>query len=207
MSPPHVLSTTVPRRSRSMIGSAKGRSTSSTTSKRATAPAPANRSRRCERRSTPQNAGRAASPKGDGPAATSTIGGLLGRMDLVQCSSKPTAGGAMGIRTPDLLHAMEARYQLRHSPARRSGVPATPRQCIGPYGQSCNRLSDQMSLAARSSLRTGSGRVPALCSTRRQPVWPSSRTDQQQLDRLPNRPHNSSGKPSQCSMPMRTAAP
>src|SRR4051812_38217204 len=24
--------------------------------------------------------------------------------------------GAMGIRTPDLLHAMEARYQLRHSP-------------------------------------------------------------------------------------------
>src|SRR5437868_12843130 len=23
----------------------------------------------------------------------------------------------MGIRTPDLLHAMEARYQLRHSPA------------------------------------------------------------------------------------------
>ena len=25
--------------------------------------------------------------------------------------------GAMGIRTPDLFHAMEARYQLRHSPA------------------------------------------------------------------------------------------
>ena len=24
----------------------------------------------------------------------------------------------MGIRTPDLLHAMEARYQLRHSPLR-----------------------------------------------------------------------------------------
>ena len=23
----------------------------------------------------------------------------------------------MGIRTPDLFHAMEARYQLRHSPA------------------------------------------------------------------------------------------
>ncbi len=23
----------------------------------------------------------------------------------------------MGIRTPDLLHAMEARYQLRHSPS------------------------------------------------------------------------------------------
>jgi hypothetical protein len=26
-------------------------------------------------------------------------------------------GGAKGIRTPDLFHAMEARYQLRHSPA------------------------------------------------------------------------------------------
>src|SRR5699024_2741668 len=25
-------------------------------------------------------------------------------------------GGAKGIRTPDLFHAMEARYQLRHSP-------------------------------------------------------------------------------------------
>ena len=25
--------------------------------------------------------------------------------------------GAKGIRTPDLLHAMQTRYQLRHSPA------------------------------------------------------------------------------------------
>ena len=25
-------------------------------------------------------------------------------------------GGAKGIRTPDPLHAMEMRYQLRHSP-------------------------------------------------------------------------------------------
>jgi hypothetical protein len=33
-------------------------------------------------------------------------------------SWKPS--GAMGIRTPDLLHAMEARYQLRHSPAPRT---------------------------------------------------------------------------------------
>ena len=29
--------------------------------------------------------------------------------------------GARGIRTPDLFHAMEARYQLRHSPVK--GVP------------------------------------------------------------------------------------
>ena len=28
-----------------------------------------------------------------------------------------SCGGAEGIRTPDLFHAMEARYQLRQSPA------------------------------------------------------------------------------------------
>jgi hypothetical protein len=28
-------------------------------------------------------------------------------------------GGAEGTRTPDPLHAMEVRYQLRHSPAAR----------------------------------------------------------------------------------------
>src|SRR5262245_24246895 len=28
----------------------------------------------------------------------------------------------MGIRTPDLLHAMEARYQLRHSPLRSTSI-------------------------------------------------------------------------------------
>ena len=37
-------------------------------------------------------------------------------------------GGAKGIRTPDLLHAMQTRYQLRHSPAAhhrllRTGAP------------------------------------------------------------------------------------
>ena len=32
------------------------------------------------------------------------------------------SGGAMGIRTPDLLHAMEARYQLRYSPLRSTTI-------------------------------------------------------------------------------------
>jgi hypothetical protein len=36
----------------------------------------------------------------------------------------------MGIRTPDLLHAMQALYQLSYSPIRRAALPAaTPRQC------------------------------------------------------------------------------
>ena len=43
--------------------------------------------------------------------------------------------GAMGIRTPDLLHAMQALYQLSYSPkTRRPSEPtlrlsAAPRQC------------------------------------------------------------------------------
>ena len=36
------------------------------------------------------------------------------------------SGGAKGIRTPDPLHAMEMRYQLRHSPVELAGFePAT----------------------------------------------------------------------------------
>jgi hypothetical protein len=35
-----------------------------------------------------------------------------------RCSQAVAFGGAEGIRTPDPLHAMEVRYQLRHSPSR-----------------------------------------------------------------------------------------
>ena len=35
-------------------------------------------------------------------------------------------GGAKGIRTPDLLHAMQTRYQLRHSPATQQDAPSEP---------------------------------------------------------------------------------
>ena len=34
---------------------------------------------------------------------------------------EPLVGGAEGIRTPDPLHAMQVRYQLRHSPNRWTG--------------------------------------------------------------------------------------
>ena len=33
------------------------------------------------------------------------------------------SSGAEGTRTPDPLHAMEVRYQLRHSPAAQPGNP------------------------------------------------------------------------------------
>ncbi len=38
-------------------------------------------------------------------------------------------GGAKGIRTPDLFHAMEARYQLRHSPVSRRKLPDAATRC------------------------------------------------------------------------------
>ena len=38
--------------------------------------------------------------------------------------------GAEGIRTPDPLHAMEVRYQLRYSPVNRINVPPETRDSI-----------------------------------------------------------------------------
>ena len=54
-------------------------------------------------------------------------------MTLVECATLMSitpsrrllsAGGAKGIRTPDLLVANETRYRLRHSPADRRGRSA-----------------------------------------------------------------------------------
>src|SRR5579872_5680218 len=54
-----------------------------------------------------------------------------GRMEAV---SEPLTcknfGGAEGIRTPDPLHAMEVRYQLRYSPVTRIYVPPETRESI-----------------------------------------------------------------------------
>lgn len=44
----------------------------------------------------------------------------------------PSCGGGKGIRTPDLLHAMETRYQLRHTPACSINITQVhPRRQIG----------------------------------------------------------------------------
>jgi hypothetical protein len=56
----------------------------------------------------------------------------------------------MGIRTPDLLHAMEARYQLRHSPLRSMSLAASGR-CPVPLFE--DRLPG-------GSLRVSCGWVP-----------------------------------------------
>ena len=52
--------------------------------------------------------------------------------------------GAKGIRTPDLFHAMEARYQLRHSP------------------ESCPRLSDALPCWQSGPSRLFQGRLHGL---------------------------------------------
>ena len=57
----------------------------------------------------------------------------------------------MGIRTPDLLHAMEARYQLRHSPLQSRPSLAAPGRCPVPLFE--DRLPG-------GSLSVSCGRIP-----------------------------------------------
>jgi transposase-like protein len=74
-----------------------------------------------------KNASRAAFPKGDGPAATSIIGVLLGRMDLVQCSSKPSQVDLRGTysNTSDQVSALETLF--RKLPAPNASLRTTSR--------------------------------------------------------------------------------
>ena len=62
----------------------------------------------------------ARAPRGSGGRPPGKHSGPRGSRSKIGDHQGP-ARGAMGIRTPDLLHAMEARYQLRHSPARLRG--------------------------------------------------------------------------------------
>lgn len=64
------------------------------------------------------------------------------------------------------------------------------------------RLVDQ-----RSSPRTGSGSVPALCSSTRHPERPVPISDHEQFDSGPSAPHRCSGNPSNRAMPSLIAAP
>ena len=62
-------------------------------------------------------------------------------------------GGAKGIRTPDLFHAMETRYQLRHSPKvvlPSSGVPVVNSGCdlSVPRPRMRNRVCGRRSVGA-----------------------------------------------------------
>jgi hypothetical protein len=57
-----------------------------------------------------------------------------------------TWGGAEGTRTPDPLHAMEVRYQLRHSPFSNSPASLTdtcPKLIIGHRHHRAGGLDDE----------------------------------------------------------------
>src|SRR4051794_25693142 len=69
------------------------------------------------------------------------------------CPASSSAGGAEGIRTPDLLIANETRYQLRHSPASGLKTNTTARPdakspgLVGSHSPAARRL-------ARTALRS-----------------------------------------------------
>jgi hypothetical protein len=80
-------------------------------------------------------------------------------------------GGAEGNRTPDPLHAMQVRYQLRHSPI---------------------LLFEKVTLShsVLSLPNKRSGIDPALCSVKLHfPSLPGSKMDQDALESPPNTPH------------------
>src|SRR6266705_4737186 len=66
----------------------------------------------------------------------------------------------MGIRTPDLLHAMQALYQLSYSPSGAPGPPAAaPRQCTRKLASPCLPVS-----VARGYSAAPPGAAPATSS-------------------------------------------
>ena len=55
--------------------------------------------------------------------------------DLCGTSTRNSYGGAEGTRTPDPLHAMEVRYQLRHSPVGSAQHTRGPLAIVGECGR------------------------------------------------------------------------
>ena len=108
----------------------------------------------------------------DGRATYGFVGADLGGLEPVSCgcafaegarSLTWASGGAEGTRTPDPLHAMEVRYQLRHSPAMFCGPAGT--NPAGPRSLANDRHNVKLRPVQRpgpSARLTGSGRVWAL---------------------------------------------
>ena len=134
----------------------------------------------------------------------------------------------MGIRTPDLLHAMQALYQLSYSPwmhrttAPSSVAGATPvykklehirRVAVGRRASELLTIERQratnglcQSSAPSSATSTGSGSAPTLNSSSRQRPPPTRRdsSDQQQF---PIPPVTRSSSPSRRDIPQVREAP
>src|SRR5690242_689882 len=73
--------------------------------------------------------------------------------------SRTSSGGAEGIRTPDPFHAMEVRYQLRHSPG--SPERRSPGGDCGSLPRDPPVSPNRAAHAARALRRSGAG-VPGL---------------------------------------------
>ena len=73
----------------------------------------------------------------------------------------PELRGARGIRTPDLFHAMEARYQLRHSPIydRRPGRRGLVYELLTAAGKSISRAVPHHHDRPLRTVRTGARRA------------------------------------------------
>jgi site-specific DNA recombinase len=153
-----------------------------------------------------QNATRASLPKKRGPGGTDTMAVLLGGLDSAVCSSPNSMVELWGFepQTSSMPWRRATNCAIA-PPLRGRSSRSAPPVYRTPGG---GLESFQAPLSVRSSLSTGSGRVPALCSARRQPPSRISlRTDQQQLDRPPSRSQCSSGRPRRYAMPRRRAAP
>ena len=133
------------------------------------------------------------------------------------CLTCIEACGAKRARTADLLHAMQALYQLSYSPGiahvtgTRTGVsipvPWTLSNNLDTDPRTGPNRPPPPACPQRSSLSTGSGSVPALCSTSRQCPCRRDTTDQAQLASGPMTPQRSSGRPSSRAAPSLIAAP
>ena len=94
-------------------------------------------------------------------------------------------GGAEGTRTPDPLHAMQVRYQLRHSPKPIDPALIGPKQLVQFRQFSCPRKIGATASIQPSSGDDGMDASPTLCSvnchlsgTADDDGFSSSRTDQ-----------------------------
>src|ERR1022692_4746492 len=126
----------------------------------------------------------------------------------------PLTGGATETRTPDLLHAMQALYQLSYSPSGAPGPPGPQRhasvqetpQPSSPAATSAACPASTPDAGAKAVAGTGSGSLPTLCSSSRHRPARRPRTDQEQF---PSDPITRSvgESPSSRVMPNPIAAP
>src|SRR3954464_3525835 len=136
-----------------------------------------------------------------GPADPSLNQRHAGRVAGLVTGRAGRRGGAEGIRTPDPLHAMEVRYQLRYSPATAPGVPAL----TAP--QAYTTRGGPFEPVVRGASEAGASGAVSPQASIRQPARPGAITPQPPLGRPPSMLHSWRGTPSSLSAPHRRTTP